>query len=262
MKLQRDCFYLEIDPEYGGFLKNKKPSYICNPPGAVEFLRKPAKNRIILLWECGGKTYFIKKFFKCPPRDRFGPFNEWKQIYNLRCSRIKTVKPILFGYHFERKFAILITEKASGYSLEKWVKDKGCISFDKVVSYLATFAALFHKKGFTHQDFYFAHLFWDEDSEAITIIDLQRVRKASSRFPGFVNILRIIKDISQLLYSASFFLDDRGYRRFCDIFWDGYTYHIPELSSPLFKRLVELKRRKIARHDRKIRSRRTGFRFS
>ncbi len=263
MKPQKDCFYLEFDPEYGKFFQNRELSYICNPPGAVEFLKKPTKNKIILVWEFNGNVYFIKKFFECRIKEKFGPFNEWKQIYNLRRSGIRTVDPVLFGYHYGERFAILVTKKAPGYSLEKWVQERKCACFDKVVSSLATFAADFHKKGFTHQDFYFAHLFWDEESEAISVIDLQRVvRISASDFLKLVNIFRIVKDIAQLLYSASFFLDDKSYREFCNIFWDGYTRYIPKFSNSLIKKLIELKRRKIARHDRKIKSRRAEFRFS
>ncbi len=243
---------LEVDPEYGASFLDKDWLFFWDAPGSVEFLNKSNKNRQILKWELNGETFFVKKFFHFSVSEKFGVFNEWKQIYNLRRRGFNTLDPVAFGCDLEKGIGFLVTRKAPGYSLEKWATEEACKDFSEVVRASSSLVGNLHSQGFTHQDLYFSHLFWDERKKLVTLIDLQRVRRSEVNILNPLAIIHIIKDIAQLLYSASFFLNLFQYTRFKEIFWQEYSHYVPEYSNALVRRFVDLKMKKIANHDRKI----------
>jgi|GEM_PF-5243431 len=239
-------YYLEFDERFGGPLRKFSWEYLWESPGSVEVFSKSAQGRKILLWEVGGQAYFIKKFTTYRHGETYGASNEWERIREVRNRGLNTVCPVAFGYSKNRAF--VITLRMPGYSLEDWVLKHECTDFEQVVSSLATYAGRFHLLGYAHQDFYFSHFFWEPSSREIFLIDFQRVRKANNPVQTTYYIL---KDLAQIMFSASFFLSNSSFSKFKEIFVETYAQHVPLIRRRWFLRALDFKKKKIEKHDLK-----------
>jgi hypothetical protein len=117
---------------------------------------------------------------------------------------------------------------------------------------LADFAARFHSAGFTHQDFYLCHLFWNENTNEIGVIDLQRLRRTSR-----IVLPWVIKDIAQIGYASKNIFLSSDWERLFNIFWNSYTKRLPQFGDPGVMEKIKRKIARIERHD--SRRRRKAF---
>ena len=170
----------------------------------------------------------------------------------LHLQGINTPRTIAYGSQagplFEKR-SFIITEKVPGQSLERRLpacfQNKSLANLKaqrKFIAELAGFAARFHNTGFRHRDFYFAHIFYDDND--FYLIDLARAFK-----PLFFSKRYRIKDIAQLCYGASakYFSKTDRLR-----FYHAYTGRARLThTEKSFIRAVINKISRMARHDRK-----------
>lgn len=225
------------------------------PPGSVYLFQKDAQNRAILLWKTGDCEFFIKLFNPSSPEDFEAPYIEWLRLHELRSFGFNTPDPaaLIARYDdFSGRLirAAVVTLRVPGRSLEEWTRSwNGSIPL-RVIQALSKTIARFHGLGFRHRDLYFSHLFYEPSEDLIYLLDFQRVYRAKSPASDFYGLLR---DLAQLLYSASSFLSPDSYDEFHRVFFHTYFRHpaIPPMPIPqgLVLAFVEIKRRRIARHD-------------
>ncbi len=213
----------------------------------LPFKRKP--DREILLLEVSGRRLFLKRYFRFGLRDfRCGAECEWWAARELLREGFSVPEPVAFG--IERKLwpkrALSLFCEARGRRLEDLFREDP-ESFRGVLPVLINTAARFHALGFSHQDFYLCHLFWD--GERLTLIDLQRVRRARKPRARW-----IIKDLAELFYSARNVLGEEA-EEFEALFLEGYFREHPWLNTPSMLNKLEKKIRRIAAHDAKLKTR-------
>ncbi|SFM82160.1 Lipopolysaccharide kinase (Kdo/WaaP) family protein [Thermodesulforhabdus norvegica] len=228
---------------------------IWTPPGSRCIFRKDALGRSILYWKSEAGEFFIKLFHRLRPGDSRAPYMEWLRLHELRSLGFNTPEPAAFITEYDGLLnrpvrAAVITGRVPGYSLEELsLSLKGHMP-PQVVKVLSDTVAKFHGLGFRHRDLYFSHLFYEPSKDRIHLIDFQRVYRA--KLPG-ADLYGLLRDLSQLMYSASSFLSPRCFCEFRRAFFRGYFKHpiIPLRGIPpgLVLMLVEIKRRRIARHD-------------
>ncbi|MGQ9498984.1 MAG: lipopolysaccharide kinase InaA family protein [Dissulfurimicrobium sp.] len=213
--------------------------------------------RDISTMELDGKTLFVKRYQKkgwlssvCSRPE--GSSVEWAGAHILKKLGLKTFEPVAIGQDGTGR-SILVVTKIDGERLEDFFKkDIPFINKINVIEMLADFAARFHSAGFTHQDFYLCHIFWNENTNEIGVIDLQRLRRTSR-----IVLPWVIKDIAQIGYALKNIFSSRDWERLFNIFWDSYKKRLPQLGDP---GVMEKIKRKIARiewHD--LRRRRKAF---
>jgi len=216
---------------------------------ARPFKRK--KDREIRILTLDGKEYFLKRYFQLPRWGRSGAEVEWEGAMQLLRRGFSVPLPVCLG--IERKFlsgrAFTLFQAARGRRLEDLFREGLSL---RLVSRLADVAGRFHAQGFSHQDFYLCHFFWDEDDERLTIIDLQRLR--FSRTP---RRRWVVKDLAELFYSAEQVLSGDDLELFREEFFAVYASHLPWVREKKVLRLIERKKRRIARHDRKLKAKKT-----
>ncbi len=215
-------------------------------------LFKAKKKRAIYKFQLEGKNFFVKKYFSLPLIGKTEAFNEWAAAKNLSKEGFRVPTPVAFGIRRQglRRQAFTVFLEAEGKRLEdifRQQKEKA----SRLVVPLATFAARFHRFGFSHQDFYLCHIFWDEKS--FVLIDLQRVRHR--RRPP---LSWLVKDIAQLFYAAQGVLGE-DFEVFFRKFKPVYTQQVGRTLGEGFWCKVERKLTKIARHDAKLRGKGSSF---
>ena len=175
----RLCFDI-TEPDTTLFLKHYK-----NPPKLEQI-----KN-----WLQHGKKQSTADFDRLPSEE-------------LDKAAIKSPKVIAYGSQFDGLFekrSFVITEKIpNAESIERKLPDfitgtptpENAALKKDFINALADLARRFHDTGMCHRDFYFAHIFLNENGE-FYLIDLQRTFK-----PRIFALRYRIKDLTQLYYSA------------------------------------------------------------
>jgi len=212
---------------------------------------KSKKDREIGVLELGGKRFFLKRYFRLPLFGLLssGAEREWWAARQLLNYGFQVPEPVAFGLErgLRRHRALSLFREAPGSRLEDLFKETPEV-FHTLLPSLVEIAARFHALGFSHQDFYLCHLFWD--GKRIFIIDLQRVRRSRKIKPYWV-----IKDLAELFYSARRVLGPQS-SAFEEAFLKAYLRYHPWLSEE--KCLIKLKKKiaKIAAHDAKLKAKR------
>ncbi len=211
---------------------------------------KVKRDREIRLLELDGRRLFLKRYFRFGCLElRTGAEREWWAARELARRGFGVPEPVAFGLErgIRPRRALSVFLEAPGVRLEDLFRDSPD-SFRELIPPLVETAARFHAQGFSHQDFYLCHFFWD--GTRLVMIDLQRVRWARKPKPRW-----IIKDLAELFYSARQVLGpDSG--EFEQIFLEGYTRFHPWLGTPSMLKKLEKKIGRIAAHDAKLRARR------
>lgn len=188
--------------------------------GGDELVKKNiGKHRSRTMLKIEDKTYFLKRYTNTPKTKQIGNWidhgvKKSTSDYDrgpvdiFEKANILTPRTVAFGSEWENGFetrSFIITEKiANAESLERKLPDCFCgentsESHKKrceFIKKLAEFAKRFHQSGMRHRDFYFAHIFLNDEGE-LYLIDLQRVF-----IPKFLSVRFRVKDIAQLHYSA------------------------------------------------------------
>ncbi len=215
---------------------------------ARPFKRK--RDREIRTFTLDGKTYYLKRYFRLPRWGKSGAETEWEGAFKLLRAGFSVPLPVCLGIerNFWRGRAFTLFQAARGQRLEDLFRKELSL---KIVSRLAETAGRFHARGYSHQDFYLCHFFWDEKEQRLTIIDLQRLRWARSPKRRW-----IIKDLAELFYSARDILSSREARVFEEEFLKIYGSYLPWTREKTFWSRVERKIKRIARHDEKLKAKR------
>jgi len=244
---------LEINPAYQEFLRDHGLEGFEDFWQAGE-LFKAKKNRAIYRLSLGGQELFLKKYFAFPLWQKGEALNEWEAAKSLLRCHFKVPQPVALGVRRRglKKEAFTLFFRAPGVRLEDLFKEKYLEISQTIVPELALFAARFHACGFSHQDFYLCHIFWDEKD--FILIDLQRLRHR--RRPP---LSWLVKDVAQLFYSARQVLG-RDFQTFAGRFKEVYAAEVGRELGGNFWRKVERKVSRIARHDAKLKARRK-FKF-
>ncbi len=211
------------------------------------FKKKPTRE---IRWvKLDGRGFFLKKYFKLPYWRRGEAEVEWGGAFKLLKMGFSTPLPVAFGLE-ARLLAVrgfTMFQEAPGRRVEDWLRER----FDpELVFHLARVAGRFHAAGFSHQDFYFCHFFWEPQEKRVTIIDLGRLRHSSSPRKRWV-----IKDLAELFYSARQTLSAEDLDSFKNIFWSEYKNWIPWATERGFLKRLEGKIKRIAQHDAKLKAR-------
>jgi hypothetical protein len=218
------------------------------------------------------RTFYLKKHFLpwrerikylLPRRQREDAENEWKNLLLLHDLGFGTAVPVAYG---ERKklgipsFFVTVTEHLYGAEkLETYLPRRftsplgpGGISEKRLlINKIAALTREFHGMGFNHQDYYLGHLFLREEDGGILILDLQRMKSRAA-----ISSRDRIKDLGQLCYSAGL----AGVFTKSDLMRFMLAYLGREALTENDKRLIRrvmAKRARIARHDRKLRMRKS-----
>jgi len=211
------------------------------------FKSKP--DREIRLLEIEGRPLFLKRYFRFGWKERLcGAEREWWAVRELSGYGFGVPEPVAFGLEKglrpRRAFSLLAA--VPGRRLEDLFQEEPEIALP-LAPPLANLAARFHALGFSHQDFYLCHLFWD--GSRFFLIDLQRVRRSES-----LRIRWIIKDLAQLFYAARGILGE-DCREFERVFLQDYARYHPWIRAAKMLKRLESKIRRIAAHDAKIKAR-------
>ena len=206
---------------------------------------KKKKDREISLFQWEGKTFFLKRYFRIPLFGPSGAEREWFGAQRLIRAGLKVPLPVSLGIQKNwfkgRAFSLFL--QAKGKRLEDLFLQEGWRPFLKPLVQTAT---RFHLLGFSHQDFYLCHFFWDEAEKALTIIDLQRLRWRKNPPRRW-----IIKDLAELFYSARQTLDKNEYEAFREAFLFHYARYLPWIKKKKALEKLEKKIARITSHDRK-----------
>ncbi len=214
---------------------------------ARPFKRK--RDREIRVLNLDGKTYYLKRYFRLPRWRKSGAETEWEGAMRLLRAGFSVPLPVCLG--LERTFwagrAFTLFRSAQGVRLEDLFRQQ---FWPPLVTPLAEVAGRFHAQGFSHQDFYLCHFFWDEEEGRLTIIDLQRLRWAKRPKKRWV-----VKDLAELFYSVRETLSQDEAISFQEEFLRTYASYLPWVKEKGFWSRVEKKIKRIARHDQKLKAR-------
>ncbi|MGC9022663.1 MAG: lipopolysaccharide kinase InaA family protein [Dissulfurimicrobium sp.] len=214
------------------------------------FGEKPGRD--ISTMELGGKTLFVKRYYKKSLLSSIlsrleGSVVEWVGAHVLKDLGFKSFEPVAIGFDGSGR-SILVIAKIEGERLEDFFKRDVPFEYKvNVTERLADFAARFHACGFTHQDFYLCHLFWNKETGEIGVIDLQRLRRT-----GHLILPWVIKDLAQIGYSSKNVLKIEEWAELSDIFWDTYTSVLPKFKDGRIVEKIQKKIARIERHDIKL----------
>ena len=216
---------------------------------------KKKADRDICTMELHGEILFVKRYYKDKrslfvwPRPE-GSKVEWSGAQILKTAGLMTFDPVAIGRDDLGRSIIVITEVRGERINDFLGRDIPLVRKAQAVSKLAHFAADFHGLGLSHQDFYLCHLFWDEEDGSISVVDLQRLRRAEP-----IVLSWLIKDIAQLVYSSKAVLSISEWDELSRIFWDVYTAKLPECRSKKVVDRIKRKALQIAKHDQKLKIR-------
>ncbi|MFN3567856.1 MAG: lipopolysaccharide kinase InaA family protein [Caldimicrobium sp.] len=148
--------------------------------------------------------------------------DEWKNLSLLWEKGIPTSLPIFFLQ--KSTFILIGTKKMEGKSFISYLEENSeIISF--LIAKIAQFMAVFHKKGFIHQDCYLNHFYWDVKKEMLYLIGVSRVKYKSP-----LSFYYRIKDLSQLKFSFYKYLGEKGASA-----WSEFLYHYEKSFPPGLK---------------------------
>ena len=234
---------------------------------SVKKQRRERGTERILLDNPGGEPVetFIKRYLPLSAKERLkrlisghpqhsdGAFHEWKAILAFHEKNLPTMYPIAVGK--AAKGTCLLTlgiaecvrasELLSAFNEVRHNRKAIIVRKRNLVARIARAAAIMHKSGMAHQDFYLVHIFVRPDErDKIFIIDLQRVVMQSP-----LDRRWIVKDIGQLLYSAWRLTSaaDKMY------FWKNYASPAQRRDHKLIRDIIA-KARKIQAKDKSFRS--------
>ncbi|QJA06641.1 hypothetical protein FVE67_07475 [Thermosulfurimonas marina] len=210
---------------------------------------KVKPDREIRLLEVRGQSLFLKRYFRFGALEFVcGAEREWWAVKELSRRGFSVPEPVAFGLErgLRPRRAFSLLSAAPGRRLEDLFREEPEVAL-RLAWPLAAFAARFHALGFSHQDFYLCHLFFD--GRRFFLIDLQRLRQSEG-----LRFRWIIKDLAELFYSAREVLGESS-AEFEKRFLSEYGRFHPWLESPKMLKRLEGKIRKIAAHDAKLKAR-------
>ncbi|GEM_PF-1487961 len=212
------------------------------------------------------ETFFIKRYLPSPdfmsPEEQAAA--EWKAMWLFRKEKLPGPEPVALGS--DHKIAFVISKEVPHVmNLEEWATKNIANSSHKdqiirrgkslteiiteVIQEVAKITGRMHRAGMCHQDLYLCHFLCAtrERPLPLHLIDLQRVKKFPKRLP----LDRQIKDLAQLLYSASPFITKNGIRSF----WNIYKAICPQppLAALFLLPLIRFKAARIERHTKRHR---------
>ncbi|WP_166820438.1 lipopolysaccharide kinase InaA family protein [Thalassoroseus pseudoceratinae] len=174
------------------------------------------------------RAFYIKRHEPSPWREYLKPYlrlrrpilgarNEWNAIQHFHAENIPTMTPVAIGEDGRRSF--LITEaienccKLSDYLA---APETTADTVQRMSTNIAKLARRMHAAGLHHQDFYLGHLMVPEADvwSKLLVIDLGRARRVPRLSQHW-----IVKDLSQLLYSARD-LTDWDVNEFLEVYLD------------------------------------------
>lgn len=224
------------------------------------------RNRLEITPPSGNYKLFLKRFVNPPLNAQLKNWLSHKRRISMAAGELKPAvelqeknsavpEVVAFGQKwkeiFEEKSFIITREVPGSVSLETalpecfYQKDlTSKTEKDKFIKDLADVINEFHNSGFRHRDLYLAHIFYNNDENVFTLIDLARCFK-----PLLLKKRYLIKDIAQLYYSAPYGTISKSDRL---RFYLQYTGK-KKLSfiDKRFISKVKRKAEKMARHDEK-----------
>ncbi|MBX6423967.1 lipopolysaccharide kinase InaA family protein [Thermosulfurimonas sp. F29] len=210
---------------------------------------KRKTDREILRFELAGRPLYLKRYFRFGWREfRTGAEREWWAARELARRGFGVPEPVAFGLerNWRPRRALSLFVGAPGERLEDLLR-RSPEAYREILPVLVETAVRFHGEGFSHQDFYLCHLFWD--GGRLVLIDLQRVRRSERP-----RIRWIVKDLAELFYSARTVLGPVS-PDFERDFLSAYARFHPWIQSPGVIKKIEKKIRRIAAHDAKLKAR-------
>lgn len=193
------------------------------------FYKKKKRYRLIQGFQIENLRIYIKKYFFNIKEG----INEWKNIGLLWRKGFATAIPIFLG---KTNHSLLIgVEEIKGVSCIKLMKDQPETK-EKIINEIALFLGLFHKVGLFHQDCYLNHLYWDEESKILSVLDVSRVVEN----PLF-SLKYQIKDLSQLAFSFETYLEKEA-PLWWNYFWGNYINYYGVKNEKILKVLIDIKR--------------------
>ena len=171
---------------------------------------------------------YIKRYLPLPFKERLkcatsfksvimlGAIHEWEAICAFHAAEINTMIPIAAGILPDGR-SVNITQAITGTTRASDIlnnqNDLTSKHRNELIENIATLAGKMHAAKFAHQDFYLVHLFVKQNLEVLPI-DLQRIIMGNK-----FKLRWQIKDLGQLLYSASDYISQTDILRF----WKIYT---------------------------------------
>jgi len=209
---------------------------------------------------------FLKRFTNPPLKEQLKNWlahkrrismagSELKPAIELADKKVNVPEVVAFGQKWkegvEEKSFIITKEIPDAVSLESnlpqyFYEREGSskASKDKFIKELAEDIRNFHNTGLRHRDLYLSHIFYNQNTNVFTLIDLARCFK-----PLLFKKRYLLKDIAQLYYSSPYRIVSKSDKlRF-------YLYYTKKkkLSSKdkLFISRVKSKAERMAQHDEK-----------
>ena len=185
-------------------------------------------------------------------RSRVSPGRtEWENIFLLNELDIPTMTPVALGDDRQAGRSFTLTEALpNARPLDVYVGEVDADTRRALARQLGELVGRLHAARLTHRDLYLSHVFAVTDKDKTTtlhLIDLQRVGPRTRRLRRWC-----IKDIAQLEYSRPIGVTTRT-----DLLRFLYAYFGCDRLGPVeksFVRRVSRKVRRIAGHDRKLKS--------
>ncbi|MEM1110027.1 MAG: lipopolysaccharide kinase InaA family protein [Planctomycetota bacterium] len=231
-----------------------------------------------------GTTCFLKRYDRPPLSEQLEQrlaghpstaSAEWGWMQRFFQLGLPGPEPVAYGLRrgglMLEKASVVVTAKVPGESLEKWAPREaepggrlGSRRFkNALIHESARVVARMHEAGLYHRDLYLAHLYFDDQTAEgddtprlrLTMIDLQRVIQ-----PRLLAFRWMVKDLASLHYSTPIQVASRSDRiRWLRSYLSRRRLRlmlIPRSLRPrLLAYLVEYKKNRISRHDRRRRAR-------
>jgi tRNA A-37 threonylcarbamoyl transferase component Bud32 len=179
---------------------------------------------------------------------KYDSLNEWNAILKFHENDLPTMKPVAVA--FSENGNCILTEGIKNYTraselLPELLKNSNPGAKKELIRKVALFAGRMHALNMAHQDFYLVHVFVDNHSGNIYLIDLQRVI-----FQQNLKCRWKIKDLAQLLFSSHDFVTRRDILTFWKIYNSCCSYKYYKNMN--FIKKIFKKAKKIKKHTEKI----------
>lgn len=182
----------------------------------------------------------------------YDAYNEWDALLAFHRHNLPTMIPIAVGRCAEGTFTLtlgILDYQRSSELLPELAKTDFRRK-RRLIAKIAELAGRAHKIGLGHQDFYLVHLFvLPNQDDDVFLIDLQRMIMKNPLPKRW-----IVKDLAQLLFSASGIVSKTDIWRFWLVYTDILTPNLRKNRS--FINSVLSKATKIRDHDAKRRKKR------
>lgn len=208
----RKLWEMRSDPVKNILEERGTGRFFLEPQSGTEYVEAYIKRYTAIPFKERLKSFFSLRFAK------YDAFYEWNAIKAFHEKDLPTVEPLAVAKLGKNtcNLTLGITNYKRASELFEGFRPEDRPNRLKLIENIGNYAGKMHAAGFAHQDFYLVHMFVKPQEDfKVYLIDLQRVIMASK-----ISCRYRVKDLGQLLFSASQYVSMTDMLRFWKIYTD------------------------------------------